>query len=258
MATATKTQEQRNRDEIEFFAHYYESHAYNPLGWRLRLERELKSLLKRNGTTRLGRVLSLGCGDGQFEQMLAPYADHVFGLDLSPEAIDIARRNARRGNLQNLEFECLPLEELEWSKSYDTIVCLATLHHVPPASVVQMLKTVHQHLVPGGLFYSQDPNCRGMLRTVGRVVMRGNYDKFHSPDERELDPRELARQLAEAGFVDVRIGHIDLTLIPGLYVFARGPSWLMRPMLWTDWLWCKSPLNRWSSGFNASARRAKN
>lgn len=255
MASAAKSREELNRDEIEFFAHYYDSQAYNPLGWRLRLDRELRSLLRRAGKKHLGRVLSLGCGDGQFEHMLSPYAESVFGLDLSPEAIRIARKKADQARLTNVEFECLPLEELAWSDSYDTIVCLATLHHVPEASVVDMLKTVRRHLVPGGLFYSQDPNCRGILRAVGRVVMGKNYQKYHSPDERELDPRVLTRQFAQAGLSDVRIGYIDLTLIPGLYLLAKGPNWPMYPLKWSDWLWCRSPLARWASGFNASGRR---
>jgi SAM-dependent methyltransferase len=80
--------------EIEFFDKYYEHEAYNPVGWRLRLRREVDSLRKemRGGT--LGRVLSLGCGDGQFELMLAPWAQQVVGLDISPQGIEIGRRQA--------------------------------------------------------------------------------------------------------------------------------------------------------------------
>ena len=69
-------------DEITFFANYYEDQAYNPTGWRLRLRRELRSLLHQAGEYHLRRVLSIGCGDGQFELMMAPYAEHVTGLDI--------------------------------------------------------------------------------------------------------------------------------------------------------------------------------
>jgi predicted TPR repeat methyltransferase len=67
--------------EIEFFAPYYEAQAYNTTGWRLRLQRQLHSLLRVAGQP-LKRVLSLGCGDGQFELMLAAHAEHVTGLDI--------------------------------------------------------------------------------------------------------------------------------------------------------------------------------
>jgi 2-polyprenyl-3-methyl-5-hydroxy-6-metoxy-1,4-benzoquinol methylase len=253
--STTKSREELHRDEVEFFAHYYGAQQYNATGWRLRLQRELRSLLKRAGGARLGRVLSLGCGDGQFELMLAPYCESIVGLDLSPEGITIAKRSAEAAGVRNVAFDCRPLESLAWSDSYDAIICLAMVHHIPPAEVQGMLRQVYEHLLPGGLFYSQDPNRRGLLRAVGRLVLGHSYNTYHTPDERELDPDELAAELKAAGFRDIRCGYIDLTLIPGLYVLAKGPSWPMYPMLWADWLWCHSPLSRWSSGFNMSARR---
>jgi hypothetical protein len=59
-------------EEIKFFDRYYENEAYNPLGWRIRLHREVASLRKAAESNSLGKVLSLGCGDGQFELLLAP------------------------------------------------------------------------------------------------------------------------------------------------------------------------------------------
>ena len=252
-----KTREVLHRNEIDFFTNYYEGHRYHPAGWRMRLERELRSLLHRAESDRLGRVLSLGCGDGQFELLLAPFAEQVVGLDLSPEAIDLAKRAAQTAGVANVHFRCMPLENLEWSETYDTVVCLATLHHVPVEDVPGLLRHVFEHLVPGGLFYSQDPNRNGLLRVTGRVLLGHSYDHFHTPDERELDPKELAEQLSEAGFESIHIGYIDLTLIPGLFVLTRGPAWPMRLMLWTDWLWCHSPFARWASGLYASAQRRR-
>ncbi len=250
-----KTRNALHHNEVDFFSKYYEDHQYNPTGWRLRLQRELHSLLREAGTDRLGRVLSLGCGDGQFELMLAPYADLVVGIDLSPEAITSANETAKAWGVKNAKFRCQALEDLEWSETYDVVVCLATLHHVPPDDVPVLLHRVLKHLSIGGLFYSQDPNRRGILRAIGRILPANFYDRFHSQDERELEPTELLKQLCDAGFDNVHIGYIDLTLIPGLFVLSRGPAWPMYLMLWVDWLWCHSPFARWASGFFASARR---
>jgi SAM-dependent methyltransferase len=252
-----KNHEAVYRHEIEFFAGFYKGHHYHPVGWKLRLERELHSLLHQAGTDRLGRVLSLGCGDGQFELLLAAHADQVIGLDISPEAVAEATRAAQAADINNVEFRCLPVEELDWGGPYDTIICLATLHHVPPEDVRALLHHIFDHLTPGGLFYSQDPNRNGWLRWLWRVLSGNKRSRFHSPDERELDPVELAWQFHRAGFEDVVIGYIDLTLIPGLFLFSRGPAWPMKLLLWVDWLWCHSPLAPWASGLYASARRAK-
>src|SRR6185369_15375830 len=77
--------------ERAFFAGYYAERRYHPTGWRLRLERDARVLCAAAPGGRLGRVLSVGCGDGAFELMLAERADSVLGVDISPEAIEMAR-----------------------------------------------------------------------------------------------------------------------------------------------------------------------
>ena len=241
--------------EIAFFERIYGSQAYHPVGWRLRLARELSSLRRAAGEVRLQRVLSLGCGDGEFELMLAPFAEEITALDISPPAIDIAKRNAARAGINNVDFQCLPLSELSWDRQFDAVICLAFLHHVPEEDLSDLLRQAFAHLKPGGFFYSQDPNRNGLLRKIGRLVLRGNYDKYHSPDERELVPSEFTAELGAAGFGSVKIGYIDVTLIPAYFVLTRGPGapfYLFRAL---DWIWCHSPLARWASGFYAFAKK---
>jgi len=246
---------QTEAKEIAFFDKYYENGAYHPTGWRLRLEREVGSLRKvmRKGT--LGRVLSLGCGDGQFELLLAPWAQQVVGLDISAQAIEIAQRQQIRQGITNVEFRCLSFADLRWEEQFDTIICLAFLHHVPESELPQLLRQCFDHLKPGGFFYSQDPNQNGVLRKIGRVLMGSKCDQYHSPDERELVPHELETQLKSAGFGVVTLRYIDLTLIPALFVLAKGPGWPLRLCIPLDYLWCHSPLARWSSGFVAVAEK---
>lgn len=245
--------EQTASKEIEFFDKYYGQEAYNPLGWRLRLVREVNSLRKEMRGPKLGRVLSLGCGDGQFELLLAPWAEQVVGLDISPQGIEAAKRQAARQGIANVEFRCLSFSDLQWDDQFDTIICLAFLHHVPAGELPLLLQQCFSHLKPGGFFYSQDPNRRGVLRKMGRVVLGKNYDKYHTPDERELDPDELAGQLQAAGFSPVKLRYIDFTLIPALFILAKRPGWPLRFCVALDQLWCHSPLARWATGFVAVA-----
>ena len=238
--------------EIEFFAPYYEGQAYNTTGWRLRLQRELNSLLRVAGRP-LKRVLSLGCGDGQFELMLAAHAEHVTGLDISPEAIALAKRMAEQQGVTNAEFRCQPLADLSWNDKYDCIVCLGFLHHVPETDLPNLFRQAHEHLVEGGLFYAEDPNKHGILRLLGRIVLGKKYHRYHTPDERELDPAEIRESMKLAGFVSSKIGYIDLTLIPALFVLAKGPAWPLYGCVVADWVWCHLPgVRRFASGFTSS------
>lgn len=243
--------------EIAFFEKLYGDEAYHPVGWRLRLARELKSLRRAAGNVPLQRVLSIGCGDGQFELMLAPYAEQITALDISPQAIEIAKRNAARAGITDVDFQCLALSELSWETQFDAVICLAFLHHVPEGELPDLLRQAYAHLKPGGFFYCQEPSKEGFLRKVGRIVLGKKYDTYHSPDERELVASDLTAELRAAGFTRVKIGYIDLTLIPAYYVLTRGPSVPFYLCLAVDWAWCHSPAAQWASGFYAYARKKK-
>lgn len=250
-----KNRAETEADEIAFFADYYEHQHYNARGWRYRLQRELASLRRALAGRRAETVLSVGCGDGQFELMLAPYVGRIVAIDISPQAIEVAKRQAERAGVRNIEFLCLPLHELQWRAGFDAVVCLAFLHHLNDADLQAFLRGAFEHLRDGGIFYSQDPNRRGVLRAVGRVLLGAKYHVFHSPDERELDPKQLARSLTNTGFRDVSVGYIDFSLIPALFLLARRSGRVLRFCVWLDWLWCRSPMAPWASGFKVSARK---
>lgn len=241
--------------ERAYFDEHYEAEACHPLGLELRLRRELKNLLALRSGKPLGRVLSIGCGEGSFERMLAPHAAEVVGIDLAAPGIEIARQRAAEAGADNLEFRCLPVSQLDWGERFDAIVCLGFLHHVPETELGALLAQCREHIRPGGFFYSQDPNARGLLRKLGRLLLGESYDSYHSPDERELDPRSIAKALAEAGFDEVELGYIDLALIPIQYYLPTGPGIVMHAARAVDSLWCATPLAPWSSGFTALAVR---
>lgn len=250
-----EARERSEADERAFFARYYAGANYHPLGWKLRMQRDLRVLCAAAGERGLGRTLSIGCGDGAFELLLAPHARSVVGVDLSSEAIAVAERARALAGATNVAFRCVSFRDLPWDEKFDTIVCLAFLHHVPERELPDFLRACHGHIEPGGIFFSQDPNVRGVLRAVGRVALGQRYHAYHTPDERELDADELTRELRAAGFVQIAIRHVDLTLIPACYALRRWPGPALRLAALADRIWCATPLARWSSGFAAVARR---
>lgn len=241
--------------ERAYFDEHYDQEACHPLGLELRLRRELENLLRLRGAKPLGRVLSIGCGEGSFELMLAPHAEAVVGIDLAAPGIDAATQRASEAGAQNLEFRCIPVSRLDWGERFDAIVSLGFLHHVPKEELPELLAKCREHIRPGGFFYSQDPNVNGLMRKIGRVLLGKSYDQYHSPDERELDPDEIKGSLLAAGFDDVALGDIDFTLIPIQYYLPTGPGAIMHLARAIDRLWCALPLTRWSSGFTAFATR---
>lgn len=242
--------------ERDFFARYYAEQSYNLHGWRLRMRRDLRQLLRESGARPLGRVLSHGCGDGLFELAVAEHAEHVTGLDLSQEAVELARRNARARGVENVSFECGRAEDFAREGRFDSMLCIGLLHHLPASSLPGFMASLHEGLRPGGLLYGLDPNEHAVLRKLGRLLLGPRYHRYHSPDERELDPRAIEVQLREAGFEQVRVLCGDWTLIPATYLLARGPDWPLSLCAALDRALGALPLARLASGFAFSARRA--
>src|SRR5215475_4204296 len=65
----------------------------------------VKRILTLTGAGRNSRVLSLGCGIGDTELLLAPHVRELVGVDLSPSAVRQARQDAARGGIANARFE---------------------------------------------------------------------------------------------------------------------------------------------------------
>lgn len=71
------------------------------------------------------QVLDAGCGSGRTMQELTSYGQ-VRGIELSPEAAELARRRAHG------EVKIGRLEELPWeSDTFDVVTCLDVIEHTP-------------------------------------------------------------------------------------------------------------------------------
>src|ERR1700731_4691032 len=91
--------------EIEYHEKLYSGfaqfHFAKPAVRALR-EHMVGRILKLTGAGKSSRVLSLGCGIGDTELLLAPHVAELTGLDVSPSAIRQA--TADSVNVQNLRF----------------------------------------------------------------------------------------------------------------------------------------------------------
>lgn len=56
-------------------------------------------------------LLDLCCGTGTIGMMMAPHVGRVIGVELVPEAIEDARRNAELNGITNIEFKCAKVED---------------------------------------------------------------------------------------------------------------------------------------------------
>ncbi|SLM49963.1 putative Methylase involved in ubiquinone/menaquinonebiosynthesis-like protein [Nitrospira japonica] len=103
------------------------------------------------------RALDFGCGLGRSTQALAKYFDQVFGIDIAPSIINIAKAHNRHGSkcqyLLNLTNDLRGFE----TGSIDYICSMGTLYLMEPAFAKNYLKEFLRVLAPGGALIFQLP-----------------------------------------------------------------------------------------------------
>ncbi len=209
--------------ELEYHEKLYsgfaQSHFARPAVRALR-GHMVRRILALTGAGPSSRVLSLGCGIGDTELLLAPEVGELVGLDLSPSAIRQAREDAARAGVRNARFIEGTLECLR-ETGFDVVFGIFFLHHLPEPALAELPARVAALLAPGGVFYSLDPSRRRLSGMVGRLLIPGLMRKYQSPDERELVPEETERLFTQARFA-CRADYYDFGSSPLAGLF---PGW---------------------------------
>ena len=142
------------------------------------------------GPARGLRVLEVGCGEGAASVQLAYCGAQVTGIDVSPGALDVARRRAALERL-DVEFVEANVEDGDGlgDEAYDVVWCDLVLHHLT-ASLDRVVRKLHAALKPGGLFVAREPvHYAGWLKALRRCVP---VRVPTTPDEQPFREQEFA------------------------------------------------------------------
>src|SRR3990172_7211854 len=148
-------------------------------------------------------VLDLGSGGG-IDVLLSARrvgpTGKAYGLDMTDEMLELARRNAREAGVTNVEFlkgeiERIPLPD----SSVDVIIsnCVINLSGDKP----RVLREAYRVLRPGGRFAVSDVVARGPVPPA----LRRNMELWVGCVAGALEESEFERLLLEAGFEDPSI-----------------------------------------------------
>ena len=171
---------------------------------------------------RSARVLSLGCGIGDTEILLAPHVRELYGVDLSPAANPASprRRRPRTERHQRAVHRRLRLDSA--SGQFDLVIGIFFLHHLSDTMLAAApSQIVTASWLRGGQIYALDPNRYRLSGAIGSLLIPSLMRKYQTEDERELDPRRTAALFRSAGF-DCRVGYYDFVSSPLAGLF---PGW---------------------------------
>ena len=198
------------------------------------------------------QVLSLGCGIGDTELILARQVGGVLGIDISAAGVRQAQSDAARAGISNAAFRQAAMEDI--SGSYDAVIAIFFLHHLSGDELSSLPRRVLELLKPGGVFYSLDPSSRRLSGAVGRVLVPWLMRKYQTADERELEPEAIARSFELSGFaVQPDVYDFGSTSLAGLFPRWRSGYRLARRL--DDVLLRASAIRHVGSNFEIVARR---
>jgi SAM-dependent methyltransferase len=120
------------------------------------------------------RIIDLGCGNGNHVVFFAEQGFEVSGLDLSEEAIEIAKAWLKKRNLKadlrTGDIETIPYPD----QSFDVVLSHAVLDHVPFEKAKKAMKEIKRILVPGGYV------CISLRSTEDCEYGRGKKVGYHT------------------------------------------------------------------------------
>jgi SAM-dependent methyltransferase len=134
------------------------------------------ALLKRS---KAERILDLGCGSGRHVVLFARKGLNVTGLDISSEALRLARRWMRDEGLRARFVKASCFEPFPFTDgSFDAIVSVQVIHHARHADIRRSIKEMRRVLRPGGLLFVSVPDTH----------VRRDASRFLRPEPRTLLP----------------------------------------------------------------------
>jgi SAM-dependent methyltransferase len=200
----------------KLYSGFAQSHFARPAVRALRAHM-VSRILRLTGAGPRSRVLSLGCGIGDTELLLAPHVGELTGIDLSPSAIRQARADAEKLGIRNARFEqgtTTPGQyNGQYEAQYEVVIAIFFLHHLPDPELADLPRQLTRLLVPGGVFYSLDPSRGRLSGAIGRLLIPNLMKRYQTEDERELEPEATAALFRRAG-LEARVAMYDFGSSP--------------------------------------------
>ncbi len=157
-------------------------------------------LVRSLGAKPGNRLLDVGCGTGFFLKAAAENGLDTHGIDVSAEAVKIAKGVSPDSNV----FVC-SMQKLDGIGPFDFVTALGSLEHCPDMS--KALSEIHRVLSPDGRFMAMVPNSKykGPDISIQEEIM----------ETRKTLP-EWSSIFRDAGFTIERVDHDRLMWSPSI------------------------------------------
>jgi SAM-dependent methyltransferase len=157
------------------------------------------------GQAKLGRVLDVGCGTGALLDELEPRCAELWGVDISPEALEFCRERGHK-NLILTSATTLPFDD----GYFDLVTAIGLIEHIEDDEA--FINETRRVLKRGGT---------AILMTSSFPFLWSMHDVANEHIRRYY-LRDFNRKMSDAGFTVIRSSHVNFVLFPALAVMLMG------------------------------------
>ena len=140
------------KDQME---RIYSNVPLDEIPWNIESTPEILIELLETGMVASCKALDAGCGTGNYAVYLAGRGFEVTGIDISPSAIEIAKKNA---SSKGVECDFIVADVLgdlkEVNGTFDFVYDWQLMHHIFPLDRERYINHIHRLLNPGGQYLS--------------------------------------------------------------------------------------------------------
>lgn len=166
-----------------------------------------------------GPIYDLGCSTGNLLFVISHFFKNhsslrLMGVDSSQAMLDQANIKLQKSSINNIEFICKNIEEVELYNP-EVVILNYTLQFISPSKRLALLKKIYQSLIPGGFIFisektkSEDFMIEDLFTNLYyNFKKRNGYSELEIAQKREalmkvlipLSSSQQLQHLKEAGF----------------------------------------------------------
>jgi O-antigen chain-terminating methyltransferase len=145
-----------------------------------------------------GRVLDLGCGRGEFLELMKEAGIEAAGVDASGECVALCRSKSLRAEKADLFAYLAGLAD----SAVDGILLAQVVEHLPPERIPGLIRLASAKLARGGLLAIETPNPECLAVFATHFLL----DPTHT---RPIPPALLRFYMEEAGFGTIEVHRLS-------------------------------------------------
>lgn len=160
------------------------------------------------------KVLDLGCGAGRHCILLANSGFEVIGVDISKNALEMARLWVRKEKLENVALVRATMTNLPLSDCcLDAIISVSVIHHALKKDIAATVKGIHRILRKDGWFLANLASTKDPRYGTGQMLEKNTFWILEAYEKKKFGELHHFFTRSEASKLLCHFANVQVTAI---------------------------------------------